>query len=302
MIRKAVFPVAGLGTRFLPVTKSVPKEMLPVLEKPLIQYVVEEARAAGISEFIMVIARGKDALAHHFDASPDLERQLIDAEKDDLYNALINVKPRAHESFVFVRQNEPKGFGHAVLCAAPCIGNEPFAILLPDDFIDPKNNVLKQMVNARMAHDSNIIAAMEVSPEEVSRYGIFDINQSEAYIELIPAHGLIEKPSQQQAPSCLAAIGRYVLQPEIFNVLANQKEGHGGEIQLTDALAALVPTRGLYAFRFQGERFDCGTREGWLAAQMAMAFHDEKLRNTLKTVFHSLEHNYSQVESRKHAQ
>ena len=263
MIRKAVLPVAGMGTRVLPATKVLPKELLPVVDKPLIQYAVEEAAEAGITDIVLVTAKGKDLLADHFDRAPELERQLAERGKLDLLEIARSTCPKG-VTITTIRQPAPLGLGHAVWCAQPVIGNEPFAVLLPDDLIFAKPGALAQMVAQWQTTRGHLVAVENVAPEHVNRYGILDV--IEEYGQVARARGVVEKPQPQDAPSTLSVIGRYILDPVVFAVLDRQQAGQGGEIQLTDAIAATIAQVGLSGFRFVGTRYDCGTKAGYVQA------------------------------------
>ena len=268
-VRKAVFPVAGLGTRFLPATKAMPKEMLPVVDKPLIQYAVEEAQAAGIEQFIFVTGRGKSALEDHFDHSFELEATLRERGKSAEIVAINSWMPKPGQ-LSYTRQQRPLGLGHAVWCARDLVGNEPFAVLLPDDLILARAPCLKQMVEARAKVGGNLIAVMDVPREHTKRYGILDAIAQEG--PLVRAKGVVEKPAPDAAPSTLAVIGRYILEPEVFEHLGRIGRGAGNEIQLTDALAQMIGGKtGFHGFRFEGRRFDCGDKLGFLEATIAYA-------------------------------
>ena len=265
-VRKAVFPVAGLGTRFLPATKAMPKEMLPVVDKPLIQYAVEEAAAAGIEQMIFVTGRNKRAIEDHFDRAPELEQQLDAGRKIELLEALMSATP-VGISFVYVRQPEPLGLGHAVLCAEPVVGNEPFAVILADDLIDAEPGVTAQLIESFGRSDCSVLAVQDVPPQETAKYGIVAVepmNPIEAKVTRI-----VEKPKPEHAPSTLAVVGRYVLRPEVFHELAHTERGSGGEIQLTDAIAHRVGRGEVIVRRFTGTRYDCGSKAGFLAANVA---------------------------------
>ncbi|MBF0623774.1 MAG: UTP--glucose-1-phosphate uridylyltransferase GalU [Magnetococcales bacterium] len=286
-VRKAVFPVAGFGTRFLPATKSVPKEMLPVVDKPVIQYAVEEARAAGIEKCIFVTSRDKAALEDHFDRSPELEDALLCRGKLKIHRE-VEALVRESGTVVSVRQNEPLGMGHAVWCAREIVGNEPFAVILPDDLLHPRTAdgrsvepVLKQMVTRFARVQSSMAAVMEVAQDQTGKYGILDPAGEADADGLVPVRGLVEKPPPSEAPSRLAIIGRYILTPEIFNLLARHRRGTGGEIQLTDAMAALMGTQKLYGYRFEGTRYDCGDKSGFQMGNMALALEREEFRPRL---------------------
>ncbi len=267
-IRKAIFPVAGLGTRFLPATKAVPKEMLTLVDRPLIQYAIEEARAAGIEQFIFVTAGAKVSLEAHLDPAPMLERSLRAKGKTDLLAALEATRLGAG-SVAFVRQPEPLGLGHAVWCARHVIGDEPFAVILPDDVIAGRTPCLAQMIGARGPGRGNMVATMEVEPAAISAYGCLDVTGRNGRIAV--ARGVVEKPAPEAAPSSLAVVGRYLLEPGVLDHLGRTAPGAGGEIQLTDAIAADIPSNGLSGLVFEGERFDCGAKQGFLEATVALA-------------------------------
>ena len=271
-VRKAVFPVAGLGTRFLPATKAMPKEMLPVVDKPLIQYAVEEAAAAGITQMIFITGRHKRSIEDHFDRAPELEAELAAKGKDDLLQIVRNISPEA-DSFVYIRQPEPLGLGHAVLCAEPVVGDEPFAVILADDLIDAAQPVIGQLADARAALGGGSVLAVEDVPRaDTGRYGIVSSTPLEGRTSRTSRmSGIVEKPAPDKAPSTLAVLGRYVLEPAVFAKLRTIPRGAGGEIQLTDAIARLVPDGATYAYRYEGQRFDCGSKEGFLRATMHYA-------------------------------
>ncbi len=273
-VRKAIFPVGGMGTRFLPATKAMPKEMLPVVDRPLIQYAVDEARAAGIEQFIFVTGRGKSAIEDHFDRSIELEALLEEkgktAELADILGSLLQPG-----SIAYVRQQEPLGLGHAVWCARHLVGDEPFAVLLADDLIQAETPCLRQMADVFETTGGNVVAAMEVPDEHTSRYGIIDAGGAEGRVR--PVTGLVEKPAQGTAPSNLAVIGRYILTPEVFTELERQETGAGGEIQLTDAMAKLIGRQPFHGLAFEGRRFDCGDKLGFLEANVAFALARDDL-------------------------
>ena len=276
-VSKAVFPVAGLGTRFLPATKSIPKEILSLVDRPLIQYAIDEARSAGIEEFIFVTSRGKSALEDYFDSAPDLEKTLRAKNKYDL---LAELKRTDMDSgaIAYVRQREALGLGHAVWCARRLIGNEPFAVILPDDVIAADKPCLKQMVDAYENVGGNMVAVMDVSLPQTASYGIIDIKEDMG--SLVSVKGMVEKPSPSEAPSQLAVIGRYILTPNILENLNNTMKGAGGEIQLTDAIAQEIRNSdNVYGFRFSGQRFDCGSKAGFLQATVAFGLAREELRD-----------------------
>lgn len=268
-VRKAVFPVAGLGTRFLPATKAMPKEMLPIVDKPLIQYAVEEAAAAGITDMIFITGRHKRAIEDHFDSAPELKRDLTSKGKDTLLRILNEVVPPGI-NFIFVRQPEPLGLGHAVLCAQPVVGDEPFAVLLADDLIDADRPVIGQLINARSTKNGgNVLAVQTVPRERTNQYGIVQIAENGTNVPVIKS--IVEKPEPDKAPSTLAVIGRYVLEPSIFESLRNIERGAGGEIQLTDAIARELIKDQTYGCRYEGTRFDCGSKQGFLNATVHFA-------------------------------
>ena len=267
-IRKAVFPVAGLGTRFLPATKASPKEMLPVVDKPLIQYAVEEAVEAGIEQLIFVTGRNKRSIPDHFDKAYELEAELEAKGKDKLLRLVKNIVP-PHVSCIYLRQSEALGLGHAVLCAKPVVGDEPFSVILADDLIDNDNNgCLKQMVQSYEQHNSSILAVQQVEKNETDKYGIVSLKNktdNEGFIS-----GIVEKPAPADAPSTLAVVGRYILNPRIFDFLEKTQKGAGGEIQLTDAIADLLADEQVYAYKFKGIRYDCGSKLGYLQASVEL--------------------------------
>jgi UTP--glucose-1-phosphate uridylyltransferase len=267
-VRKAVFPAAGFGTRFLPATKAMPKEMMPVVDKPLIQYAVEEAAEAGIEQMIIITGRNKRAIEDHFDRVPELEQELLAKGKHDLYEALHSATPEG-VSFIFIRQSEQLGLGHAVLCAQAVVGDEPFAVILADDLIDAHPGVTRQLVEAYERHGASMLAVQDVPPDETSRYGIVASTALDDRVERVTA--MVEKPKPGDAPSTLAVVGRYVLRPEIFDELLTTERGSGGEIQLTDAIARRIRHGEVMAHRFSGTRFDCGNKQGFLAANIAFA-------------------------------
>ena len=277
-VRKAVFPVGGMGTRFLPATKAVPKEMLPVVDKPLIQYAVEEAQAAGIEEFIFVTSRGKTAIEEHFDHNIELQNLLNERGKSD-EAVRIGGPMFAPGQIVFTRQQEPLGLGHAVWCVRDLVGDEPFAVLLADDLVRAKTPCLKQMVDVHAQTGGNVVAVMDVPREHTNRYGILDIGATTG--SLVEVRGLVEKPAPADAPSTLSVIGRYILQPEVFGHLSNHERGAGGEIQLTDAMAKMIGVSPFHGLRFEGERFDCGDKAGFFEANLAFALDRDDLRDQI---------------------
>lgn len=264
-IRKAVFPVAGLGTRFLPATKAMPKEMLPIVDKPLIQYAVEEAIAAGVTELIFITGRNKRAIEDHFDSLPELEHELEGKNKLELLDAVQNIIP-SHVSCIYTRQPRALGLGHAVLCAAPIVGNEPFLVLLADDLIDANTPVSRQLVEAAHQYNGSIIATQNVNRNETNKYGIVSGNLVDSKATRL--NGIIEKPAPENAPSTQAVVGRYVLEPEIFDHLRRTQAGVGGEIQLTDGIASLLESRAVYAYEYEGIRYDCGSKAGFFHATL----------------------------------
>ena len=270
-INKAVFPVAGLGTRFLPATKAMPKEMLPIVDKPLIQYAVEEAYEAGIRHMVFVTGRSKRAIEDHFDTSVELECELENGRKNDLLDLVRSIAP-ADMSCSYVRQARALGLGHAVLCAAPIVGDEPFAVLLPDDLmtgLEGGPSVLAQMVRQFERTPTCILAVQEVPLEHVKRYGI--VAGEAAGDKLTRVHAMVEKPSPEKAPSRLGVAGRYILSASVFAEIRNQPKGAGGEIQLTDGIAALLPKEPVHAYAYEGTRYDCGSKEGFLEASVELA-------------------------------
>ncbi len=270
LIRKAVFPVAGLGSRFLPATKAQPKEMLPIVDKPLIQYAVEEAVAAGITELIFITGRNKRAIEDHFDTAYELEAELEAAGKTALLETVRNVIPK-HVNCIYIRQSSPLGLGHAVLCARPVVGNDPFAVLLADDFMDTAAGhkpVLAQMTDIYTYERSSILAVQDVPREQTRQYGIVSATPYRPGLELVS--DIIEKPQPADAPSTLAVVGRYLLSPSIFGYLETIGKGAGGEIQLTDGIAALMQAERVLAYRYAGQRYDCGSKLGYLQAMTAM--------------------------------
>ncbi|MBN2759969.1 MAG: UTP--glucose-1-phosphate uridylyltransferase [Rhodobacteraceae bacterium] len=278
-VTKAVFPVAGMGTRFLPATKSVPKEIMTLVDRPLIQYAIDEARAAGITEFIFVTSRGKGALEDYFDRAPELENSLKAKGKTALLETL-EATNMDSGAIAYVRQHQALGLGHAVWCARHLIGDEPFAVLLPDDVIAAEMPCLQQMVEAYQETGGNMIAAMEVAPHMASSYGIMDVPP--AIGRTLPMHGMVEKPAPGTQPSNLAAIGRYILSPDVMKHLGEIKPGAGGEIQLTDAIAReIAEKRNVFGYRFDGQRFDCGSKAGFLQATVAFGLAREELHDEL---------------------
>lgn len=284
-IKKAIFPVAGLGTRFLPATKAQPKEMLPVVDKPLIQYAVEEAYAAGVREMIFVTGRHKRPIEDHFDMTFELEVALEQANKHELLAVVRSVKPDDMEC-IYVRQAQALGLGHAVLCGQKLVGNEPFAVLLADDLMVDDEPVLKQMVEQYAEWRASILAVQEVPAEHTRRYGI--VAGTEVNDRLVDITRMVEKPAPQDAPSRLAVAGRYILTPGVFHEIATQPRGVGGEIQLTDGIASLLRREKVFAYRYRGRRYDCGSKEGFLEANVELALAHPQLgpgfRDYLKTL------------------
>ncbi len=284
-IQKAVFPVGGLGTRFLPATKAIPKEMLPVVDKPLIQYAVEEAYAAGIREMIFVTGRHKRAIEDHFDTAYELEVELQSAGKSALLDMVNSIKPEDMDC-VYVRQPKALGLGHAVLCAERLIGDEPFAVLLADDLMLGARQeaggptVLQQMVQAHESSPGIVLAVQDVPKEETGRYGIVNVHGANATLSEVFA--MVEKPQPSQAPSTLAVAGRYILTPSVFDSIRRQPRGAGGEIQLTDGIAALIGKEKVYAFRYEGKRYDCGSKEGFLQATIDLALANPALQQSVR--------------------
>ncbi|MDX9689825.1 MAG: UTP--glucose-1-phosphate uridylyltransferase GalU [Proteobacteria bacterium] len=282
-VRKAVFPVAGLGTRFLPATKAMPKEMLTLVDRPLIQHAVDEARAAGIEEFIFVTSRGKGALEDHFDSNNDLKRTLEKRGKNKELKILETTEIPSG-NLMFARQRDPLGLGHAVWCARHMVGREPFAILLPDDVVLAQKGCLAQMIEAYNETGGNVVGVVDVPREQTNRYGILDVESDDGRLAKIK--GLVEKPAPAEAPSTLSIIGRYILQPEVFDELDSQTTGAGGEIQLTDSMARLIGKQPFHGLRFKGTRYDCGDKIGFIEANVAFSLADpengEKVREALK--------------------
>jgi UTP--glucose-1-phosphate uridylyltransferase len=286
-VTKAVFPVAGLGTRFLPATKSVPKEIMTLVDRPLVQYAIDEARAAGIKEFLFITSRGKSALEDYFDESPLLERELRKKGKLDI---LEDLKATNMESgaIAYMRQHKALGLGHAVWCARRLIGDEPFAVMLPDAVISAEKPCLQQMVEAYEETGGNMVAAMEVPHEKTSSYGILDIKEDMG--SMVSVKNMVEKPNVEDAPSNLAVIGRYILDPQVLKNLNKLKTGAGGEIQLTDAIAQEIDGTGVYGYRFRGQRFDCGSKAGFLQATVAFGLARDDLKDDLRGFLNSVMH------------
>jgi len=278
-IRKAVFPVAGLGTRFLPATKAMPKEMLTVVDRPLIQHVVDEAREAGIEHFVFVTGRNKGTIEDHFDRLPEVEDTLAERGKTAELETLAACLPEAGAAS-FVRQQAPLGLGHAVWCAREIVGDEPFAVILPDVLVQaPGKGCLAQMLDVYNAHGGNILAVEPVPEDQTKNYGVVAIGAAEGNV--FPVTGMVEKPAPGTAPSNLTILGRYILQPEVFDLLSAQEEGSGGEIQLTDSMLTLMQTQPFYAVEYEGRTFDCGSKPGFLAANVAYALERPDLRDAV---------------------
>ncbi|MBM2290732.1 UTP--glucose-1-phosphate uridylyltransferase GalU [Sulfitobacter pseudonitzschiae] len=278
-VTKAIFPVAGLGTRFLPATKSVPKEIMTLVDRPLIQYAIDEARAAGIKEFIFVTSRGKGALEDYFDHAPQLEQELRKKGKTELLDILKDTNMDSG-AIAYIRQHKALGLGHAVWCARRLVGDEPFAVILPDDVIAAEKPCLQQMVEAYAETGGSMVAAMEVPPEKASSYGVLEV--SEDMGDLVKVKSMVEKPAPGTAPSNLAVIGRYILSPNVLTNLNRMKSGAGGEIQLTDAIAEeIAQDQAVYGYRFSGQRFDCGSKSGFLQATVSFGLAREELRDDL---------------------
>jgi UTP--glucose-1-phosphate uridylyltransferase len=287
-VRKAVFPVAGMGTRFLPATKAVPKEMLPVVDKPVIQYAVEEAREAGIEQFVFITGRGKHIISDHFDHAYELESLLEQREKTAELNSLLEMLPKTG-SVGFVRQQQPLGLGHAVWCARHFVGNEPFAVLLPDDLMVGKRGALAQMIDAYNNVGGGLIVAAEEKPkDEIKRYGV--VNPGATRGNATEVKGLVEKPATGTEPSNLCIIGRYNLQPEIFAVLDRQERGAGNEIQLTDAMARMIGTAPFHAVKTDCARYDCGDKVGFLHANIAVGLERPDIAPALRKILETLPH------------
>lgn len=285
-VTKAIFPVAGLGTRFLPATKAIPKETLTLVDRPLIQYAVDEALASGIEQLIFVTSRGKSNLEDYFDRSPELERTLAKAGKKDLLR-IVESCTLDSGAVTYVRQNQALGLGHAIACAKHLINDEPFAVILPDDVISATTPCLQQMIEVYGRTGGSVIAAMEVPPAQASAYGILDVAGVAGRVATV--RGIVEKPAPQDAPSNLAVIGRYILDPSIFDHLAGLQASAGGEIQLTDAIAGMIAAGGsVNAYRFRGDRFDCGSKAGFLQATVSFALARSELREEFGAYLNSM--------------
>ena len=273
-VKKAIIPAAGLGTRFLPATKAQPKEMLPIVDKPTIQYIIEEAVASGIEEILIITGRNKKCIEDHFDKSIELEFELEKSGKEELLELVRNISDMV--DIHYIRQKEPKGLGHAIHCAKTFVGNEPFAVLLGDDVVDSEEPCLKQLIDCFSEYNTTILGVQTVAQENVSKYGIVDGIHIEDRVYKVK--DLVEKPSTEEAPSNVAILGRYIITPEIFNILENTKPGKGGEIQLTDALKTLISKEAMYAYNFEGRRYDVGDKLGFLQATVEFALKREELR------------------------
>jgi UTP--glucose-1-phosphate uridylyltransferase len=278
-IRKAVFPVAGLGTRFLPATKAIPKEMLPIVDRPLIQYAVDEAREAGIEQMIFVTGRGKSAIEDHFDIAYELEKTMSERGKD---LSVLEPTRLGPGNCAYVRQQEPLGLGHAIWCARDIVGDEPFAIFLPDEFMHGSPGCMKQMVDAYHRLGGNMISVLEVPHDKVSSYGVISPGASEGAVTEVL--GLVEKPKADDAPSNLIISGRYILQPEVMRVLETQGKGAGGEIQLTDAMAQMIGKQPFHAVTFDGKRYDCGSKVGYIEANLAVALERPDMADEVRAI------------------
>lgn len=286
-ITKAVFPVAGLGTRFLPVTKASPKEMLPVVDKPLIQYAVEEAMAAGITEMIFITGRNKRAIEDHFDKAYELEAELAARDKQAMLDVLRSIKPDSVQCF-YVRQAEALGLGHAVLCAERLVQDEPFAVILADDLLDGNPPVMKQMVDLHAHYGSSIIGVETIAPEQSRSYGV--VAGTAFGDRLLKLNGIVEKPAPENAPSNLGVVGRYVLTSSIFKHLHNIQPGAGGELQLTDGIAALLKQESVLSYQFEGTRYDCGSKQGYLQATVNFALRHPEVKDEFRAFLKNMQH------------
>lgn len=284
-VRKAVFPVAGLGTRFLPATKVMPKEMLPLVDRPLIQHAIDEARDAGIEEFIFVTGRAKEMLEAHFDHQPELAETLEARGKHDLLEKM-KTAGLPEGSLFLTRQAKPLGLGHAIWCAKKLVGDEPFAILLPDDVVLAEKGCLSQMIATYNEVGGNIVGVMDVPREQTASYGILDIKSDDG--KLVDIKGLVEKPKPENAPSTLSIIGRYILQPEVFNHLSSFEKGVGGEIQITDAMAKLIGKQPFHGLRYEGQRYDCGSRIGFIEANIAFGMQDPEIGEQVRELIRKM--------------
>ncbi|WP_455543870.1 UTP--glucose-1-phosphate uridylyltransferase GalU [Intestinibacter sp.] len=282
-VRKAIIPSAGLGTRFLPATKAQAKEMLPIVDKPTLQYIIEEAIASGIEEILIVTGRNKKCIEDHFDRSVELELELANKNKTEMLKMVQDISNMVN--IHYIRQKEPKGLGHAIHCAKSFIGNEPFAVLLGDDIVDAETPCLKQMINAYDEYKTSILGVQEVATENVDKYGILDVKHIEDRVYKVK--DMVEKPSVEEAPSNIAILGRYIITPEIFNILETQEPGKGGEIQLTDALKTLATREAIYAYNFEGRRYDVGDKLGFLEATVDFALKRPELRDEFMSFLES---------------
>lgn len=273
-VRKAIIPAAGLGTRFLPATKAQPKEMLPIVDKPTIQYIIEEAVASGIEEILIITGRNKKSIEDHFDKSVELEMELEKASKDEILEMVRGISDMV--DIHYIRQKEPKGLGHAIHCAKSFVGDEPFAVMLGDDVVESKVPCLKQLINCYNEYKTSILGVQEVAEENVNKYGIIDGLHIEGRVYKVK--GLVEKPAIEEAPTNIAILGRYIITPQIFEILENTKPGKGGEIQLTDALETLMRSEAMYAYNFEGRRYDVGDKLGFLEATVEFALKRSELR------------------------
>ncbi|MGL6104537.1 UTP--glucose-1-phosphate uridylyltransferase GalU [Romboutsia sp.] len=276
-VKKAIIPAAGLGTRFLPATKSQPKEMLPIVDKPTLQYIIEEAIASGIEEILIITGRNKKSIEDHFDKSVELELELEQKGKQEMLEMVRDISNMVN--IHYIRQKEPKGLGHAIHCAKSFIGNEPFAVLLGDDIVDCETPCLKQLISAYDEYKTTILGVQEVATEDINKYGILDVKHIEDRVYKVK--DMVEKPSIEEAPSNVAILGRYIITPDIFKILENQEPGKGGEIQLTDALKTLGKHEAIYAYNFEGRRYDVGDKFGFLEATIDFALKRDNLRDDL---------------------
>lgn len=284
-VSKAIFPVAGLGTRFLPATKASPKEMLPIVDKPLIQYVVEEAVRAGITELVFVTSSSKRAIEDHFDTNYELEQRLLQQGKSELLEMVQNIVPKGVDC-IYVRQPQALGLGHAVLCARQVIGEHPFAVLLADDLIDAPSSCLEQMMHTYHKTNASVIAVQKIPPQDSEKYGVVDVDKNGSIEVKIKA--IVEKPKPSEAPSNYGVVGRYLLMPEIFNHLAKIPPGRGGEIQLTDAIARLLKEQTVVALEFEGIRYDCGSKLGYMQAMITLGLKHPELGADFKAFLHKI--------------
>ena len=287
-VKKAIIPAAGLGTRFLPATKAQPKEMLPIVDKPTLQYIVEEAIDSGIEEILVITGRNKKSIEDHFDKSVELELELEKSGKQEMLDMVRHISDMVN--IQYIRQKEPRGLGHAVLCAKSFIGNEPFAVILGDDIVDSEKPCLKQLIDIYNEYNTTILGVQQVKREDVNKYGIVNGKQIDEKLHLIK--DLVEKPDIENAPSNIAILGRYILKPEIFDVLENQKPGKNNVIQLTDALKTLSETQAMYAYEFDGKRYDVGEKFGFLQATVEFALKNKELEEQFLNYLKNLVNNY----------